>query len=551
MSAKLLLLSLAFLFAARSLAAEPESAPPPSADLSANEEAANVLAAEDEYVAAEIDRDEAALRRLVDERFVLNSSNGLTTGREELIQSVLKLNMVGQTLRERAVLVEGDVALVFGTSDLRFQSPGGSERVSSMRYTSTYVKREGEWRMLALQMQLGEISGLVRANIALTTQTLKSIRNEQWSELEGVAESVDEALHEARDLDAITDTVWEPIAPSGPMIRKQLKLYRKNVAGHVQELGKLDGRARRQYLEANAEAIVFDTHALLSSLKTHAEYQALRAALARTRSANDENEAQLFDRITRNTPPEIEEFLQEIGQLTESLVRELRIIAELPGRATMPLTKKRKDAKGSKLTCAQLLKAIEPLANKLYPAVDLPAVPDTVCAPDGLDLDPYLHVLRWFLEDGEQLVRFAAEKGVVLQVGHVERFNPASEALRRIGTPRFVEVHRLSPFPNRSLDIDVILDLMIHDLDLLLALDKSKPVQIDAVGVPVLTDRVDIANVRIRFESGLIANLTASRVSAEKIRKFRVFGSRLYASCDFLTRHAQQPSKQKNGPSLE
>ncbi len=143
------------------------------------------------------------------------------------------------------------------------------------------------------------------------------------------------------------------------------------------------------------------------------------------------------------------------------------------------------------------------------------------------------------LEEGERLVRFAAEKGVVLQVGHVERFNPASEALRKIGTPRFVEVHRLSPFPNRSLDIDVILDLMIHDLDLLLALDKSKAVQIDAVGVPVLTDRVDIANVRIRFESGLIANLTASRVSAEKIRKFRVFGSRLYASCDFLTRQAQ------------
>jgi predicted dehydrogenase len=143
------------------------------------------------------------------------------------------------------------------------------------------------------------------------------------------------------------------------------------------------------------------------------------------------------------------------------------------------------------------------------------------------------------LEDAEALVALAAEKGVVLQVGHVERFNPAAEALQRIGTPRFVEVHRLSPFPNRSLDIDVILDLMIHDLDLLLALDKSNAVQIDAVGVPVLTDRVDIANVRIRFESGLIANLTASRVSAEKIRKFRVFGSRLYASCDFITRQAQ------------
>lgn len=257
--------------------------------------------------------------------------------------------------------------------------------------------------MLALQMQLGEISGLVRANIALTTQTLKVIRTEHWSELEGLAEAVDEAVQEARELDTITDSVWEPIAPSGPMIRKQLKLYRKNVAGHVQEIGRMDGHARRQYLESNAEAIVFDTHALLRSLKTHAEYQALRAARARTRSANDESEAQLFDRITRNTPPEIEESLKEIGLLTESLVRELRIIAELPGRATMPLTKKRRDAKASRLTCAQLLEAIEPLANMLHPPVEMPAVPPTVCAPDGLDLDPYLHVLRWFLEDDEQL----------------------------------------------------------------------------------------------------------------------------------------------------
>lgn len=143
------------------------------------------------------------------------------------------------------------------------------------------------------------------------------------------------------------------------------------------------------------------------------------------------------------------------------------------------------------------------------------------------------------VEDAEALVALSGAKGLILQVGHVERFNPASGALQKVGTPRFVEVHRLSPFPNRSLDIDVILDLMIHDLDLLVSLDRSAPVQIDAVGVPVLTDRVDIANVRIRFDSGLIANLTASRVSAEKIRKFRVFGSRLYASCDFLTRQAQ------------
>lgn len=257
--------------------------------------------------------------------------------------------------------------------------------------------------MIALQMQLGEISGLVRTNIALTTQTLKTIRNEQWAELEGLAEAVNEAVEEARALGTVTDSVWEPIAPSGPMIRKQLKLYQRNVAGHVQEIGKLEGRARREYLESNAEAIVFDTHALLSALKTYAQYQAIRAALARSRSADDENEAQLFERITSKKPTEIEQSLGEIRQLTQSLVRELRIIAELPGRATVPLTKKRRGAKSSRLTCQQLLAAIEPLADMLQPAVDMPAVPETVCAPDGLDLEPYLQVLRWFLEDGEEL----------------------------------------------------------------------------------------------------------------------------------------------------
>jgi ketosteroid isomerase-like protein len=112
-----------------------------------------VLAAEDAYVAAEVARDEAALRRLVDDRFAFNSSKGTLTGKEEFIQSILKLAMVGQTIRERSVLVEGDVALVFGTAELRFAAPGKEETVQNLRYTSTYVKRQGQWRMLALQMQ--------------------------------------------------------------------------------------------------------------------------------------------------------------------------------------------------------------------------------------------------------------------------------------------------------------------------------------------------------------------------------------------------------------
>ncbi len=112
-----------------------------------------VLAAEDEYVAAEVSRDEAALRRLVDDRFQYNTGDGKTTGKEELIAKLLKMNMVGQSIKERSVLIEENVALVFGTAEIRFASPGKPVSISTLRYTATYVSRQGQWRMLALQMQ--------------------------------------------------------------------------------------------------------------------------------------------------------------------------------------------------------------------------------------------------------------------------------------------------------------------------------------------------------------------------------------------------------------
>ena len=144
------------------------------------------------------------------------------------------------------------------------------------------------------------------------------------------------------------------------------------------------------------------------------------------------------------------------------------------------------------------------------------------------------------LEEADDLIAAAAAGGGVLQVGHVERFNPALDLVRAVArNPRFIEVHRLGSFSARSLDIDVVLDLMIHDLDIVLAMDGSPAVQVDAVGVPVLTPKVDIANARLRFASGLIANITASRVSAERVRKFRVFAERLYVSADFAAREAQ------------
>lgn len=158
------------------------------------------------------------------------------------------------------------------------------------------------------------------------------------------------------------------------------------------------------------------------------------------------------------------------------------------------------------------------------------------------------------LAEAEDLIRLARERSLILQVGHIERFNPATEVLRANAVrPRFIEVHRLGAFSPRSLDVDVVLDLMIHDLDIVLSLDGSEVVQVDAVGVPVLTPRVDIANARLRFASGLIANLTASRVSAERVRKFRVFSPRTYISVDFAAREAQvyRLADGPNGPEIQ
>ncbi|HEX2445510.1 MAG TPA: Gfo/Idh/MocA family oxidoreductase [Vicinamibacterales bacterium] len=136
--------------------------------------------------------------------------------------------------------------------------------------------------------------------------------------------------------------------------------------------------------------------------------------------------------------------------------------------------------------------------------------------------------------EADALVAAAVKSGTTLGVGHTERYNPAvATALPLVTSPKFVEVHRLGVFPERSLDIDVVFDLMIHDLDVILALVRSEVASIDAIGVPVLTPRVDIANARIRFASGCIANLTASRISRDRVRKLRFFQQDTYISIDY------------------
>jgi len=190
----------------------------------------------------------------------------------------------------------------------------------------------------------------------------------------------------------------------------------------------------------------------------------------------------------------------------------------------------------------------------------------TIAAPTNVHLElalPFLDAgiatlvekpIASSVEEADRLLEAAQRGRALLATGHTERFNPAvAAALPLISGPRFIEIHRLGTFPERSLDIDVIFDLMIHDLDLLLTVVKSEVASIEAVGVNVLTPKADIANARLRFASGCIANITASRISRERVRKARFFQKDAYVSIDFAAqelevyRLVQNPSPAARG----
>jgi predicted dehydrogenase len=190
----------------------------------------------------------------------------------------------------------------------------------------------------------------------------------------------------------------------------------------------------------------------------------------------------------------------------------------------------------------------EELAN-FVDAVSVATPTETHCEVARIFLQRGKHVLvekpiTNNVRDAEELVALARKNGCVFQVGHVERFNPVMRYLDEVlAEARFIEVHRLSPYPGRSIDIGVVLDLMIHDLDVVLSLVKSPLAAFDAVGIPVLSATEDIANARLKFANGCVANITASRVSAEKMRKIRIFGrtehGAAYISLDYMKQEGE------------
>ncbi len=149
--------------------------------------------------------------------------------------------------------------------------------------------------------------------------------------------------------------------------------------------------------------------------------------------------------------------------------------------------------------------------------------------------------------EADDLLNIARDRKLIIQVGHIERFNAAVRALDEIpGNVRFIECHRLGPFKKRALDVGVVLDLMIHDIDIILGLVRSEVLSIDAVGVNILTDHEDLANVRIRFKNGAVANLTASRVTKAEMRKIRLFKDDCYISLDYIKQDAVLYRKTNN-----
>ncbi len=223
-----------------------------------------------------------------------------------------------------------------------------------------------------------------------------------------------------------------------------------------------------------------------------------------------------------------------------------RILAALPGAELVGVVDR--DPERARTVASAVGAPVVDDVRAIHPPIDgcVVAVPTADHAAVGVPLlEAGIAVLvekpiAASLAEADRLLAAARASGATLAVGHTERHNPAlAAALPLISAPRFIEVHRLSAFQPRSLDVDVILDLMIHDIDIVLAIVGEEPASIEAVGVPVLSGRIDIANVRLRFPDGCIANLTASRISRDRVRKLRVFQPHALVSVDYADRQVE------------
>jgi predicted dehydrogenase len=242
----------------------------------------------------------------------------------------------------------------------------------------------------------------------------------------------------------------------------------------------------------------------------------------------------------------------EFGRNHVRVYREMENV-ELVGLVDQNRARAAQTAQEFQTTAFQTVGELQGVVDAASVAVPTVAHRDMGCELMDIGIDVLIEKpITRTVGEADELISAARKKGRILQVGHVERFNPAVLAVEPIvNRPLFFEVHRLGVFTPRSLDIDVIYDLMIHDLDILLALVKEPVEEVKAVGIPVLTDKVDIAHARLEFAGGAVANVTSSRVSTERVRKMRFFQQHEYISLDYARRDALRVGVKKPGPQPE
>ncbi|WP_143465996.1 hypothetical protein [Leifsonia sp. NCR5] len=275
--------------------------------------------------------------------------------------------------------------------------------------------------MIAIQLQLSEVSSLVRQNMALTESVLKSVRNGQWAELTGLEQAVSKALAEATRVGEVTPLIWENIAGYEAELSKQRDLFRRNTLTHAAELSKLNGhQERRQYIEKNGEAILLDLHCLVVAHKSWFEYQAIRAGRARLNAGNDPADARLLEAIVDSARAEHDKVVDEMATILGSVHRELAILAELPGKRTIPFTGARRSAGEVAKMAQQLVAAVEQISDSIHLEPAPVVRPDVVLVDKDEQLDKDLRILRWHLSGDERLLAICTAHGMM--DGALEQF---------------------------------------------------------------------------------------------------------------------------------
>lgn len=275
--------------------------------------------------------------------------------------------------------------------------------------------------MIAIQVQLNELQGLMTQNLALTESVLKTLRHQQWAELTGLEKAMTKALDEANDVGEVTSLIWQNIHGSEKDLQKQRDLYRINVRSHADQLAKHKGHVeRRQYIDKNGEALLLDLHSLVLAHKAWFEYQALRAGRARVDAVTNPSEAKLLDKITSDARAEHDAVGSQMGSVLEMLTRELSILAELPGKRTVPFGKTNRAAEEVARMAAQMLETVERIGGSAQRVPERLEQPVTAYIKGNDRVDADLKILRWHIRADEQVNAIAMAQTPV--VGAIESF---------------------------------------------------------------------------------------------------------------------------------